>query len=638
MSRFAFRHFRSRLLFYFVGLFALTLTSIFIFVDQIFQQNTEATIRNELIVTERVLSRLLQDRSNQLTQWGIALAGDFAFKGVMATHDHDTLLSALFNLSKRVGADAAMLVSVDYELLADIAHPEATSKPIFFAENMIKQAEEYGNASTLTLIDNQPFQLIAVPILAPDPIAWLCLGFKIDQSVLNQLKQLTQLEIGILSLSKTGNVLHASTLMSSDKVTLDNNWQQFIGKASFFENYQNSPYLSRLVVLHQQDNFSIAALIQRSWHDALANFYHLRWLMMGIALSGMVIILLISIWLAKTVSRPMQMLVKGVRAIGLGDYHYKVLLTSNDEIGELGQAFNEMSEQLAEKEKIRNLLGKVVSPAVVTELLSSELKLGGEQREITALFSDLANFTTIAESMAPEPLVALLNDYLTQMSNQININDGVIDKFIGDAIVAFWGAPVIEERHAILALKSALAMQYALAQLRNHWRTKGLPLLTMRIGVNTGLAVVGNMGSSDRMDYTMMGDTVNLAARLEGANKYYGSDILLSEYTYEQVKEVFLCRELDKVRVQGKRQPVRIYQLIGEHDQVSSASKVLCEAFAEALSKFRQCRWLEAEKLFNTIFLDYKNDAPSLLYLKRLQQYRATPPDVAWDGVHDLQK
>jgi len=638
LSRFAFKHFRSRLLFYFVGLFALTLASIFVFVDRVFQQNAEAAIRNELTVTERVFSRLLQERNAQLTQWAIALAGDFAFKSVMATHDHDTLLSALLNLSKRVGADAAMLVSVDYELLADVAHPENAGKLPFFAADMIRQAEEYGTASTLALIDKLPYQLIAVPILAPDPIAWLCIGFKIDQGVLNQLKQLTQLEISILSLSKTGSVLHASTLMSVDNVMLNNDWQQSVGKASFFENYQNSPYLSRLVVLHKQDDFSIVALIQRSWHGALADSYRLRWLMMLIALAGMAIVLLISVWLAKTVSKPMQILVKGVRAIGLGDYRYKVQLAASDEIGELGRAFNEMSKQLAEKEKIRNLLGKVVSPAVVNELMNSEITLGGELREITALFSDLAGFTTIAESMQPEPLVALLNDYLTQMSNQINANDGVIDKFIGDAIVAFWGAPVIEEHHAVLALKSALAMQHALAQLRQHWLTLGLPLLAMRIGVNTGLAVVGNMGSIDRMDYTMMGDTVNLAARLEGANKVYGSDILLSEYTYAQVNDVFLCRELDRVRVQGKRQPVRVYQLIGEHDQVDSAGKLLCEVFAEALSEFRQCRWMKAEKLLLSILRDHHDDAVSRLYLDRLQHYRTTPPDASWDGVYDLQK
>ncbi|MDO9104563.1 MAG: adenylate/guanylate cyclase domain-containing protein [Methylovulum sp.] len=637
MRRFAFKHFRSRLLFYFVGLFALTLASIFVFVDRVFQQNTESAIRNELIVTERVFSKLLQDRSAQLTQWGIALAGDFAFKGVMATHDHDTLLSALLNLSKRVGADAAMLVSVDYELLADIARPDDKGRGPFFAADMIRQAEEYGTASTLVLMGQLPYQLIAVPILAPDPIAWLCIGFKIDQGVLNQLKQLTQLEISILSLGKTGTILHASTLLDGNKATLNNDWQQVIDKESFFGSYRDSLYLSRLVVLHKQGDFTMVALIQRSWHDALANFYHLRWLMMGIALSGMAIVLLVSSWLAKTVSRPMQILVKGVRAIGLGDYRYKVQLTASDEIGELGRAFNDMSGQLAEKEKIRNLLGKVVSPAVVNELMNSEVKLGGELREITALFSDLAGFTSIAEAMQPEPLVALLNDYLTQMSNQINANDGVIDKFIGDAVVAFWGAPVIEGRHAVLALKSALAMQHALAQLRTHWSSLGLPLLTMRIGVNTGPAVVGNMGSIDRMDYTMMGDTVNLAARLEGANKYYGTDILLSEYTYAQVKEVFLCRELDKVRVQGKRLPVRVFELLGEHSQVESASKVLCEMFAEALAEFRQCRWGKAESLFVSILGDY-DDAVSRLYLHRLQYYRTAPPEASWDGVYDLGK
>lgn len=637
MSRWAFKHFRSRLLFYFIGLFVLTLSSVFILVDRIFQQHTEAAIRNELIVTERVFSKLLQERSEQLTQWTIALAGDFAFKRVMTTHDHETLLSALLNLSERVHTDAALLISIDYKLLADVAHPNDQGRP-FFAEALIKQAEEYGTASTLTLIDLQLYQLVAVPILAPDPIAWLCIGFKIDQRVVEQLKQLTQLEIGILSLSKTGSLLHASTLPPENHAAANNDRRKSIGAESFFEVYGNTRYLSRLVVLHQQDDVSIAALIQRSWHDALADFYRLRWLMMTIAFSGIVIILLIGAWLAKTVSQPMQLLVNGVRAIGLGDYHYKVRIDARDEIGELGRAFNEMSGQLAEKEKIRHLLGKVVSPAVVNELMNSEISLGGETREITALFSDLAGFTTIAETMQPGALVALLNDYLTQMSQQINANDGVIDKFIGDAVVAFWGAPVIAENHAALALQSALAMQRALSQLRNQWQILGLPLLTMRIGINTGAAVVGNMGSIDRMDYTMMGDTVNLAARLEGANKYYGTGILLSEYTYAQVKDMFLCRELDRVRVHGKQQAVSVYQLIDEYTQASAADQALCDQFTEALVEFRQGRWLQAEKLFALILQAYPKDATSQLYLMRIRRLQSTPPDAAWDGIYDLQK
>ena len=637
MSRLAFRHFRSRLLFYFAGLFVLTLVSIFFLVDQIFRHNTEAVIQNELMVAERVFSRLLEERNLQLTQWAIALAGDYAFKRVMTTSDHGTLHSALFNLSQRVGADAAMLVSIDYELLADVAQPDNASKPPFFAADMIQRAEENGTAATLVLIDGQPYQLVAVPILAPDPIAWLCIGFKIDRRLLNQLKQLTQLEIAVLSLNATGSVLQASTLVADARTELLKDWQPVLGKESFFTSVQAQPYLSRLVVLHQQQDTRIVALIQRSWHEALADFYRLRWMMALIALAGMSVILLVSIWLARTVSRPVQVLVNGVRAIGSGNYALQVPVTARDEIGELSRAFNEMSGQLAEKEKIRTLLGKVVSPVVVTELLNNEVKLGGELREITALFSDLAGFTSIAEAMQPEPLVALLNDYLTQMSHQINAYEGVIDKYIGDAIVAFWGAPVIEERHTALALKAALAMQQVLALMRQQWSVKGLPQLTMRIGINTGVAVVGNMGSIERMDYTMMGDTVNLAARLEGANKYYGSDILLSEYSYAKVSDLFLCRELDRVRVQGKSQSVAIYQLLGEHGQVNINLQNLGKQFQDALQLFRERRWIEAESLFEQIAQRY-NDAASRLYLSRLQQLREKPPGDDWDGVYDLQK
>ncbi|MDD5321538.1 MAG: adenylate/guanylate cyclase domain-containing protein [Methylococcales bacterium] len=637
MCRFGFRRFRNRLLFYFIGLFAFTLTGVFVVVEQVFKQNTEANIRSELVVTERVFSQLLKERSTQLTQWAITLASDFAFKKVMMTGDPATISSALFNLSKRIGADAALLVSIDYKLVADVAHPGANGQ-LFFAAPMIKQAEEYGAASTLALIDQQPYQLVTVPVLAPDPVAWLCIGFKIDQALLMKLKQLTQMEISILSETPARIILHASTLISQPNPELNGIWQKSAAEENFFWFYNKKPYLSRLIVLHKQTDFSIAALIQRSWDDALANFYRLRWLLAGIALSSMAIILLVGAWVARTVSKPMQILVKGVRAIGLGDYKYKVNLSARDETGELGRAFNEMSGQLAEKEKIRNLLGKVVSPVIVKELMSREITLGGETREITALFSDLAGFTTIAENMQPQALVALLNDYLTQMGKQIITNNGVIDKFIGDAIVAFWGAPVMEQNHAVLALKSALAMQRVLAGLRTQWKKQGLPGLLMRIGVNTGLAVVGNIGSIDRMDYTMMGDAVNLAARLEGANKFYGTGILLSEYTYAQVKDVFLCRELDRVRVQGKRQPVGVFQLMDEHSRINSATKAHCEEFAAALREFRQGRWLQAEQLFTSILLEHQDDTVSQVYLVRSQQLQLNPPDARCDGIYDLQK
>lgn len=632
-----FRQLQSRLLFYFAGLFGLTLAIIFLFVEQVFRDNTEAVIQNELIVAERVFSRLLTERSAQLTRWAIALAGDYAFKRVMTAPDHGTLLSALANLGQRVEADAAYLVSTDYRILADINHPDQIDKPPFYSSELIERAEEEGAADTLAVLQGKPYQLVAVPILAPDPVAWLCIGFEIDRDLLAQLKELVKLDISILTIGNQSMELHVSTLLTDRPVSPERDWNAFLGQTSFFETVQDRPFLSRLVLLHQQDGMRLVALIQRSWHDALADFYRLRWLMAWIALAGMAIVLLVSVGLARTVSRPVQILVDGVRAIAAGQYTVRIAVTARDEIAELTHAFNEMNVQLAEKEKIRNLLGKVVSPAVVTELLNSEIQLGGEVREITALFSDLAGFTSIAEAMAPEALVALLNEYLTQMSLQINANEGVIDKYIGDAIVAFWGAPVIEAQHTILALKSALAMQTVLAQCRHRWKSEGLPLLSMRIGINTGLAVVGNMGSTDRMDYTMIGDTVNLAARLEGANKYYGSEILLSEYSYAKVGELFLCREIDRVRVPGKTQPVTLYQLLCEHEHASIQALSLCAGFADALEAFRAQHWDDAERLFGELVRRF-NDAPSRLYLQRLQPIRTAPPTTPWECVYNLEK
>ena len=465
-SQFGFKRFRNRLLFYFIGLFAFTLTGVFVVVEQVFKQTTEANIRSELIVTERVFSQLLKERSTQLTQWAITLASDFAFKKVIMTNDHATILSALFNLSKRIGADAALLVSTDYRLVADVAHPDAISQ-LFFAVPMIKQAEENGTASKIVLIDQQPYQLVAVPVLAPDPVAWLCIGFKIDQPLLMQLKQLTQMEISILSQTPTRSILHASTLISKPEPELSGIWQNSAGEESFFWFYNNKPYLSRLIVLDKQADFNIAAFIQRSWDDALAKFYRLRWFLLGIALSSMAIILLVGNRVARTVSRPMQVLVKGVRAIGQGDYKYKVNLTARDETGELGRAFNEMSGQLAEKEKMRNLLGKVVFACSRQGIDEPRDNIGGETREITAMFSDLAGFTTIAENLQPQALVTLLNDYLTQMGKQIIANNGVIDKFIGDAIVAFWGAPVIEQNHGGAGTKKCVGNAAGISRIEN---------------------------------------------------------------------------------------------------------------------------------------------------------------------------
>ncbi|HRP70150.1 MAG TPA: adenylate/guanylate cyclase domain-containing protein, partial [Turneriella sp.] len=213
---------------------------------------------------------------------------------------------------------------------------------------------------------------------------------------------------------------------------------------------------------------------------------------------------------------------------------------------------------------IRNTFSKFVSKDIVNELLANpeSLKLGGEKKELTVFFSDIRGFTTMSESLSPEDLVQLLNDYLSTMTNLVIAYKGTIDKYMGDAIMAFWGAPVQNEDHAYFACLTAVKQLEELKIMQDKWAENGWPVIDIGIGLNSGYAVAGNMGSSHRMDYTVMGDTINLGSRLEGTNKQYGTRIIISEFTYAKVKDRIYARELDDIRVKGKNEPVRIYELI----------------------------------------------------------------------------
>ncbi len=226
---------------------------------------------------------------------------------------------------------------------------------------------------------------------------------------------------------------------------------------------------------------------------------------------------------------------------------------------------------LAEEENVKFIRGtfsKFVSQDVVDELLANPaaIALGGSKREVSVFFSDVRGFTTISEALGPEELVQLLNEYLSEMTELIIHYRGTIDKYMGDAIMAFWGAPVENPDHAYYTCVAAIAQYRALQTMKTGWAEKGTTQLDIGIGINTGMAVVGNMGSSRRMDYTLMGDTVNLGSRLEGITKTYGVKIVISEFTYERVKDRVWARELDLVQVKGKNEPVRIYELMGLKD------------------------------------------------------------------------
>ncbi len=290
------------------------------------------------------------------------------------------------------------------------------------------------------------------------------------------------------------------------------------------------------------------------------------------------------------------------------------------------------------KRFIKNAFSTYLAPAVVNQLIESpgNLELGGEDRDITAFFSDVQGFTSISEALTPNELVELLNEFLTEMTNIILKHEGTVDKFEGDAIIAFFGAPNVLKNHAERTCSACIKMQKRLAELREKWKENDKPQLKMRIGLCTGSAVVGNMGSESRMDYTMMGDTVNTAARLEGINKIYGIYTLISETTCKAAGGHIATREIDTINVVGKNEPVTIYQLLGYASDIDDQAKKVNEHYAAGLHSYRKQNWDKAIRFFNAALKISPDDGPSHTMIDRSNKFKSDPPGRNWNGSYTI--
>jgi adenylate cyclase len=292
-----------------------------------------------------------------------------------------------------------------------------------------------------------------------------------------------------------------------------------------------------------------------------------------------------------------------------------------------------------EKRKIRTEFGHFLSPEVIRRLLVDPRLVDPKKTNITIMFSDIRGFTTISEKLDAQDLALFLNQYLSDMTSIVFKNNGTLDKYIGDAVMAFWGAPYEEEGHAARACNAALDMIQRVRELQKQWEAQGKPKLEIGIGLNTGVASVGKMGSALRSGYTALGDNVNLSSRLEGLNKDYGTHIIVNETTYRDAQnDGFVFRELDLLRVKGKLQPVTIYQLLGrqaDFDADGSAEKVLqqVELFARARELYQRRQWESAQRAFQEILDKWPADGPSRVYWKRCQDYLFDEPPANWDGV-----
>lgn len=291
-----------------------------------------------------------------------------------------------------------------------------------------------------------------------------------------------------------------------------------------------------------------------------------------------------------------------------------------------------------EKSQLSGAFAKYVNKDLVQKILEDPdaLKLGGAKRTISVFFSDIANFTTFSETHTPEEVVEQLNQYFDVMVKIIMKNGGTLNKFEGDAIMAFWGAPLDQPGHAVLAAQSALECRAALKGLHERWTQEGKPLLDFRIGLSSGEAIAGNMGSADRLEYTVMGDIVNLGARLEAANKVYGTHVMISGEMQALLGENFALRRLDRLRVKGKDQPVDVYELVAAAGQLSDAQKQTIDAFHQAIEYYRNGKFDEAIARFNQVAQSWPQDGPTQTYLKRCTELQSKPPTDGWDGTWTL--
>ncbi len=300
--------------------------------------------------------------------------------------------------------------------------------------------------------------------------------------------------------------------------------------------------------------------------------------------------------------------------------------------------FNYVSER-KQKVMIKNMFSHYVNREVVDEMIEhpEKLRLTGDRREMTVMFTDIENFTSLAEKMKAEELVAILNEYLNEMTTIVFDNSGTVDKYEGDAIVAFWGAPILHNNHALLACRAAVEMQKALVPIRERWQEAGRKPINVRIGINTGEMIVGNIGGSGKFEYTVIGDSVNLGARLESANKQYKTNIMISEPTYRKVAGEVLARELDMLVVAGRTEPIRVYELIGLANDNHSAQRLrFFDYYSSGLALYRQRDWRSAITQFEKALEIYPDDYPSHIYIERAFLYEASPPPEDWNGVFIL--
>jgi len=404
-------------------------------------------------------------------------------------------------------------------------------------------------------------------------------------------------------------------------------------------NLQDYEYLDPIITSARRKANQLA---MDSLLETRANIFSIIWTNAVLFLSASLLGLFVFLLITGRLQTAFRRLTSAFHETADGKYSDPLPITSGDEIGELTSSFNTMVDQLKSKEKLREAFGQFLDPRIVANVVNpatGELRQSAERRTVTIFFSDIAGFSGIGEQLTADTVVRLLNRYFTAATEVIRRNHGIVDKFIGDAVMAFWASPFSEgETHARDACIACLEMRSAFAAIANDISNitglrRNIPKFHVRVALATGEALIGTVGSDTTKSFSVIGDTVNIASRLEGVNKIYGTDLIINEDCFHLAEPDVEAREIDLLTVYGKTEPVRIYELLSKIGQLDPKTAELRDGFAIALQKYREQKWAEAEKGFQNCLAIRKDDGPSLEFLTRIPALKKTPPPSDWDGV-----
>ena len=567
-----FRRFGSRLLLLIVGLVALAQCANYVFVVR---ENRKSAVRriNEGLEQGAILFKRHTDaRLVDLWNRAALMSRDDAIQRLSQAERPDpaAVRPVLRDYAARMNVPFMVLLSPDGSRIGDTGGvlADAALKPF---QELVRSALVAGAAREQSFArlpkdgaDGRLYVLLVAPVYATaaKAAAWVGLSLPIDRKFAMELKADARLEVTFFIGRSDAMLPIVSTLPEADaRMATPSSPEEAdrtvkVGANSYVTMYWPIPLIT--------PGYAAIAL-QRSLESELAPDLLLERFLRSLSLVLLAVAALLAVRIARNLSEPLRELAAHTEVVARGDYSVRLNLDREDEIGQLAASFNRMSEGLAERDQIRDLLDKNLSPEIAAQLMSGGGALGGEELEVTVLFVDIRNFTRLSESLSPREVLALLNRYFDRMSVIVEIYLGVVDKYMGDAIMALFGAPVAHPNHADSAILAALEMKSALARLNAELETEGRDKLAFGIGINTSRIIAGNIGSSRRLNYSVLGDGVNVAARLQDLTRMsqYRADILISAATLKAARGKYVVRPLGAAPVRGRDEPVEIFALEG---------------------------------------------------------------------------